>query len=186
MVKSFVWWWWAGGGLVDYTVISSDWGYSLFPIPIFPFPFPIPNSRPQFLSPSPSPVPNPSPRSQSPIPAQAQSQSLDNFCFLLPAWSSHYTLLVGIDRHSSGILEQINKLELLWGPNARRYWLIELPTEPRMILISRVFSSARDNDSVNCLLWLNCWAWWLDKWLLWESSALTRRIGGSREHSLQF
>ena len=42
-----------GGGLWDYTVISWDWGYSLFPIPI--------------------------PKSQ----AQAQSQSLDNSNYYL-------------------------------------------------------------------------------------------------------
>ena len=53
-----------GGGLWDYTVISWDWGNSLFPISHFPipiFPFPIPNS--QF------PISNsyPHPQSQYPI-----------------------------------------------------------------------------------------------------------------------
>ena len=60
MAKSYGWWW-VGDGPGDFTVISWDWGYSLFPFPISQFPS----------------VPNLSPQSKSQTQAQAQSQSLD-------------------------------------------------------------------------------------------------------------
>ena len=58
-----------GSGPWDYTFISWDWVYSLFP---FPFPIFHPHTHPQSQSPIPIPVHNPSPQFQS------QCQSLGN------------------------------------------------------------------------------------------------------------